>query len=203
MFCRVPLENELKYSFRIKYKLDTPGEYCTCMGWKHLVSEEKSYSSVQSNFFKWYLLQPFNFSLLLSGSPLCFCTTAQPQFQLKRTGCISACASPYIILHGCSVASVSHEYFKGIYTDSIKGASSCQSFRPAACLSLSKAGSYGEPWTHWTGKRFTSPHTKQWQRMKIYVTIYDKKTGWQIRADVKNRQLYLSIVSSVSEKQIT
>lgn len=43
---------EAKYNFRIKWKLDSPGENCACMGWKHRVSEERSYSSVQSNFFQ-------------------------------------------------------------------------------------------------------------------------------------------------------
>lgn len=42
-------------------------------------------------------------------------------------------------------------------------------------------------------KRVTSPHTKQWQRMKRNAAIYDTHTKkqWQIRADVKNRQLCL------------
>lgn len=44
-------------------------------------------------------------------------------------------------------------------------------------------------------RRFTSPHTKQWQRVKRNAAIYDThtKNQWQIRADVKNRQLCLSL----------
>lgn len=38
-----------------------------------------------------------------------------------------------------------HEYYRGIYTDHIKGASSCQSFRPVACVSLPKAGAMVSP----------------------------------------------------------
>lgn len=164
------------------------------MWWKHLVSEEKSYSSVQSNFFKWYLLQPFNSPLPLSGSPLFLYhrTTSVLTWEDRVNFCLHFSIRHFARLQ-CSFC-VPHEYFKGIYTIYIKGPSSCQNFRPVARLPLSKAGSYGESWTQWTGgglQAHTQSNGKEWKEMLQSTT--HTKNQWQIRADVKNRQLCLSL----------
>lgn len=55
----------------------------------------------------------------------------------------------------------------------------------SACLSLSKAGSCGEPWTHWTAwdlQAHTQSDGKEWKEMLQSVI----KKRWQVSADVKN-----------------
>lgn len=111
---------EAKYSFGIKWNLDTPGEEKGTVRDESIWWVRKS-PTVQSYFFKW-LPSPTVQLFAAIISVLCFCTGVQPQFSLGNNRWTSTWQQ-------CSF-SVPREYFKGIYTDQIKGINSRQGLSP-------------------------------------------------------------------------
>lgn len=136
------------------------------MGWKLLVSEERSYSSVQSNFFQVIL----SLTLLWCYALFSYQST---NVVLTLEDWVNFCTSPHTILHSYSTNSLSHEYFKGTYTGVIKGTGLEQGFRPV--LVSAKSRKLWRALNSLKSMRFTSPHTVWWKRMKRNTAICDFK----------------------------
>lgn len=156
---------------------------------------------MQSNFFRWCLLHLLNSSLLISGSPLCFCSTAQPWFWLRKKGYISTCPFPHIISHGCRVASLSHmSTSKASTLVTSKGQVHVKSSGPQLVSLCQTQDAVVSPEPTEQEEVYKPPH-KAMAKMKRNAAICGKKRC-QIKADGKTRQLYLSIVTSTADKQI-